>query len=166
MHGVHLIDADLLNLVVGRARASERRRTNHNFHRDADDNPHRFLNAMLAGTYVQPHRHRDPPKAESFVVLQGSVAVFLFDDAGSVLARHDLHAEGQGPRGIDIQPGIYHSLVVLSEAAVVFEVKPGPYRREDDKEFAPFAPAEGDADCSGYNERLLAHRAETAAVGR
>ncbi len=74
----------LLEALVTRAQQSPRLRSNHNFHRDAADNPHRFLNALARGTYCCPHRHLDPPKAESFVALTGEVAVFLFDDSGKV----------------------------------------------------------------------------------
>jgi cupin fold WbuC family metalloprotein len=49
-----------------------------------EDNPHRFLNVMIRGTYVTPHRHRDPPKSESFIVLEGELAFFTFDDAGEI----------------------------------------------------------------------------------
>lgn len=152
---VQILDDALIARVLERARASERRRTNHNFHPGPGDNPHRFLNAMLQGTYVRPHRHRDPPKSESFLVLEGSVAVFVFDDEGRVVARHDLGAGGV--RGIDLSPGVWHSLVVLSEHAVLFEVKPGPWDPATDKEMAPWAPAEGDPAAGAFVQSLLAH---------
>jgi cupin fold WbuC family metalloprotein len=126
---------------------------NHNFHRNAADNPHRFLNALARGTYSVPHRHLVPPKAETFVALQGEVAVFLFEDDGRVAARHVLGRDGL--HGIDIPPGVWHSVAAVSESAICFEVKPGPYEASNDKEFAPFAPAEGDAAAAAYLERLL-----------
>jgi hypothetical protein len=51
--------------LIERARQSTRLRTNHNFHFSMEDNPHRFLNVMVQGTYIIPHRHRDPSKSES-----------------------------------------------------------------------------------------------------
>jgi len=156
MNGIQLLSAALLDDLVARARASPRLRTNHNFHRDAADNPHRFLNVMIEGTYVRPHRHVTPPKAESFVVLRGAIAVFLFDEQGTVVARYDLAATGEHPCGIDVAPGIYHSIVVTSAVAIVYEVKPGPYQAESDKAFAPFAPPEGSPDCASYLAHLAA----------
>lgn len=152
---VQLLDDALLARTLDAAQKSPRRRINHNFHTGPNDNPHRFLNAMLRGTYVRPHRHRDPPKSESFLVLDGSVAIFLFDDAGHVLARHDLGVPG-GPRGIDLAPGIWHSLVVLGEHAILFEVKPGPWDPATDKEMAPWSPEEGSPDAARFVEALLA----------
>src|SRR6187402_375579 len=153
MSSVQLIDHSLLNATIERARSSARLRTNHNFHAGPEDNPHRFLNAWVRGTYAAPHRHIAPPKAESFIVLQGEVAVFLFDDAGQVVARHVL---GRELLGIDLGPGVWHTLAPLSEIAVCFEVKPGPYDALTDKEFAPWAPAEQSPDAAAYLGGLLA----------
>jgi cupin fold WbuC family metalloprotein len=66
---VQLITEELISAVVEQARQSTRRRKNYDFHLCDDDNPHRFLNVFLAGSYVQPHRHLMPPKAESFIGL-------------------------------------------------------------------------------------------------
>lgn len=117
-----------------------------------EDNPQRFLNVLLKGTYVGPHRHRDPPKAESFVVLEGEVAFFVFDDAGQLV-----HSEvvGRDPIGIDFPPGAWHTLSPVSDHAVCYEVKPGPYVAANDKELAPWAPQEGDPAAPAYLEKLM-----------
>ena len=117
------------------------------------DNPHRFLNVMVRGTYIAPHRHLDPPKSETFLVLEGELAFFTFDDAGKVASTHVL---GRDVTGIDIQPGVWHTLAVLSDHAVCFEVKPGPYLASNDKDFAPWAPREGDPDTGRFLNTLLA----------
>jgi cupin fold WbuC family metalloprotein len=149
--GVQLLDTALIQSMIERARASPRLRTNHNFHSSMEDNPHRFLNVMIKGTYIAPHRHRDPAKSESFVVLEGEVAFFIFDDTGAISATHVL---GQQTLGIDIAPGVWHALVVLSPHAVCYEVKPGPYSATNDKDFAPWAPKEGEAGVAAYLLRL------------
>ena len=82
--GVQTLERALMAELIERARSSPRLRVNHNFHSSMADNPHRFLNVMAKGTYIAPHRHLDPPKAESFVVLEGEVAFFIFDDAGNI----------------------------------------------------------------------------------
>lgn len=149
---IQTVDRELFARLIERARQSPRLRTNHNFHAGMEENPHRFLNVMLRGTYVTPHRHLDPPKAESFLVLAGELAFFTFDDAGAVASTHIL---GRGTMGIDIDPGIWHSIAVLSDAAVCYEVKPGPYSAANDKDFAPWAPREGDPAAPAYLENLL-----------
>ncbi len=152
-HGVQLLDLALFRQLTGRARESPRLRTNHNFHSGMEDNPHRFLNVLIRGTYIAPHRHLDPPKAESFLVLEGEIAFFTFDDGGAAVSRHILGGETVG---IDIAPGIWHTLAVLSDHAVCYEVKPGPYCAANDKDFAAWAPREGDPAAKAYLERLIA----------
>src|SRR2546427_2873188 len=105
MRDAQVLDSELFARLIERARDSPRRRTNHNFHASMEENPHRFLNVMLKGTYITPHRHADPPKTEGFVVLQGEVATFIFDDAGNVVETHIL---GRDAIGIDIQAGVWH----------------------------------------------------------
>ena len=149
---IQTLDRGLFRKLIERARRSPRLRTNHNFHGAMEENPHRFLNVMLGGTYVTPHRHLDPPKSESFLLLEGEAAFFIFDDSGAVTATHIL---GRETIGIDIAPGIWHSLAVLTPEAVCYEVKPGPYSAANDKDFAPWAPREGDPDAPAYLARLL-----------
>jgi cupin fold WbuC family metalloprotein len=63
---------------------------------------------------------------------------------------------GRDAIGIDIAPGVWHSMAVLSPEAVCYEVKPGPYVATNDKDFAPWAPREGEPGAAAYLERLLA----------
>lgn len=153
MQGIQLLDAALIATLLERARQSPRRRTNHNFHAGPQDNPHRFLNVMLEGTYVAPHRHRDPPKSEAFLVLEGRAAVFTFHEDGAI---DSIEALGGATVGIDLPPDTWHTIVVLTTYAVCYEVKPGPYSPANDKEFAPWAPREGDPDAPAYLARLVA----------
>jgi cupin fold WbuC family metalloprotein len=152
MSPLQVIDAALFLPLIERARKSPRLRINHNFHSSLEDNPHRFLNVMIQGTYIAPHRHRDPPKSESFLVLEGELAFFTFDDSGQITSAHVL---GRDALGIDIQPGIWHTVAVLTGHVVCFEVKPGPYLAATDKDFAPWAPREGDPRAAAYLEMLV-----------
>lgn len=149
---IQILDGALFDRLIERARQSPRLRTNYNFHSSMDENPHRFFNVMVRGTYVAPHRHLDPPKTESFLVLRGEIAFFVFDDTGSVTSAEIL---GRNKIGIDIGPGIWHTLAVLTPEAVCYEVKPGPYSAANDKDFALWAPREGDPRALGYLERLV-----------
>lgn len=165
---VQLITASLFADLIEKARQSPRRRINHNFHSCAEDNPHRFLNVFLQGSYVTPHRHLDPPKAESFIVLEGCMAAWVFNDDGKVRDTY-LLAPGLVPdsvpeafrklspcTGVDVPPGVWHTVAALTPHAVCFEVKPGPWQPATDKEFAPWAPREDSADAADYLARLIA----------
>jgi cupin fold WbuC family metalloprotein len=151
---VHTIDEALIARVTVQARQSPRKRMNYNFHSGPQDNPHRFLNVLLRGTYVRPHRHLDPPKAEGFLALRGSGCVITFDDSGGVLDRHFI-GEGHPALGVDIAPGVWHSVAVTSEVLVCYEVKPGPWEPATDKDFAVWAPPEGAPEMERYLNQIL-----------
>ncbi|MDF3064636.1 MAG: Tryptophan synthase beta chain like protein [Polyangiaceae bacterium] len=151
---VQLIDEALLDATLSRAAGSPRGRINHNFHPDLAASLHRFLNAWTRGSYAAPHRHLLVPKPESFVMLRGELALFVFDDVGTVTERHILGRDGL--LGIDLAPGLWHTVAALTETAVCFEVKAGPYDAATDKQLAPWAPHEGDPAAAEYLARLLA----------
>jgi cupin fold WbuC family metalloprotein len=154
---VKLIHSSLFDSITALASASPRRRMNHNFHSGPGDNPHRFLNILLEGTYIRPHRHADPPKSESFLVLEGAADVIIFDDGGAITARYRLGSTSAEGRlwGVDVPPAVWHTVLARTARAVCFEVKPGPWEPATDKEFAAWAPAEGDADAIRYTQSLL-----------
>jgi cupin fold WbuC family metalloprotein len=156
MAEVQPITSALFDKVATLAAESPRLRMNHNFHAGMADNPHRFLNVLLQGTYVRPHRHSDPPKAESFLVLEGLADVILFDDDGRVKARYRLGEQSADGRlwGVDIAPGVWHTILPRSARVICFEVKPGPWIPATDKEFATWAPAENDPGAAMYRDAL------------
>src|SRR5260370_24087478 len=125
--------------LIEHARQSPRLRTNHNFHTSMENTPHRFLNVMIQGTYITPHRHVDPPKSESFLVLEGELVFFTFDDAGQITSTHIL---GRDALGVDIQPGVWHTIAVLTDHVLCFGVNPGPYSAATHKDSPPRPPTE------------------------
>ena len=110
-----VLDEHVFADAIARAASSPRLRTNHNLHAGDDDPVHRFLNVMLPGTYVTPHRHLSPAKSETFLVLRGRMAVVLFDDDGAVTSVHRLGDPGQAelPCCVDLDAGVWHSVLCL-----------------------------------------------------
>jgi len=150
-----LISTELLDLVTASASSEERLRKNFNFHTDLNDTLHRFLNAMEPGTYIAPHRHVNPDKEETVVILRGSLMIFLFDDTGKVTGRYLLNRE-KGDLGIDIEPGLWHCSVSLEPGTIIFEVKRGPFMPLADDCLAPWAPAAADNEAAQtYIQHLL-----------
>ncbi len=138
------LDQALFDAVSAEARQSPRLRRNHNLHAEPEL-VQRFLNVMQPGTYVRPHRHlRLTPGEgfECFVVLQGAMGLLLLTPEGEVFQQ--LCLDSQGPlRGVELQEGIFHTLVSLAPDTVMFEIKQGPYEPLRDKDFLEDFPLEG-----------------------
>ena len=146
---VSFLTTELVAQAVEWSRQSLRRRVILPLHPSPADTLHRMLNAGQPGTYIQPHRHWEPAKAESIVVLRGAIGFLLFDSAGQVTGQAVLRA-GSERFGIDLHPGVFHTFVVLQPDTVLFEVKPGPYQEATDKDFASWAPPEGSPEATAY----------------
>lgn len=153
MPAIQPITATLLDDLLAQARQSPRLRTIHCLHDGDWEHCHRMLNALTVGTYVRPHRHRNEHQSEGFIVLRGALAVLIFDDAGEVdLSQSYVLSSPLGTFGLNLQPNLWHTLVALADT-VIYEVKGHPtggYVAERDKDFAPWAPAEGEAEAVPY----------------
>ena len=125
-----------------------------NYHTDYSDTLQSMLNAMQPGSYVQPHRHKDPDKREAFVILSGKIAVLEFDDFGHIPDQVILQPQ-EREFGKEIAAGVWKKLVVIDPDSVIFEVKDVPYSPGDDKNFAPWAPPEGNEKCADYLNELI-----------
>lgn len=158
---ITLIDTALLDDVCREAAASPRRRKNRNFHTRDDQPGHRLLNAMQPDSYIPPHRHLDPDKAETMVVLRGAMAVIEFDDAGTVAGVAKLGAGGTA-LGVDIAHGTWHTVVALETDTVFLEAKAGPYLPLTSDEKAPWAPLEGDPGAAAYLASLVVRSNEVS----
>lgn len=137
--------AALSTQAVGRARL----RANWDLHAGAADPVQRFCNAIEPGSYIRPHRHGEAGKWELSIALKGRVVLVLFTPAGVLTNRIVLSAGGP-TFGIETAPGTWHSFAGLEPGSVLFELKPGPYDPAADKDFAAWAPAEGDPCCSNF----------------
>ncbi|KJS03617.1 MAG: hypothetical protein VR65_01355 [Desulfobulbaceae bacterium BRH_c16a] len=144
-----IIGTNLIEQAVEASRRSSRKRIILPLHKRPDSSLHRMLNAIQPYSYIQPHRHLHPPKAESIIILQGAILSFVFSATGEV-QEVQVIAAGSSSFGIDSEPGIFHTFVSLQEDTVLFEVKPGPYEPGSDKDFAVWAPRENSPDAKGY----------------
>ena len=146
MSALRLFDAAFLDRLAAEAAAAPRRRQNFNLHAAADYPCQRFFNALSADTYVQPHRHADPAKDETLVLLRGKLGAVIFDDAGQVVSAAVL-LPGQTA---DVPHGTFHTWLALEDGTIFFEAKAGPYVPLAPEEKASFAPAEGDPRAPEY----------------
>ncbi len=138
-----------MQAVSARASLAPRLRAQHEFHESLQDPIQRFLNAMQPGSYVRPHRHSGDDRWEWFQALAGAAGILIFNSHGSVLDRVDISSAGP-VYGVEILSGAWHTPVSLAPGTVLFEIKPGSYVPLIDKDFAPWAPPEGDQNCRRF----------------
>lgn len=138
--------------LINEAQLSPRLRKNLNLHNE-QDKVQRFFNALIPGTYVQPHKHEFPIKTETMILLEGSMVVVIFDEKGKVINKITLSKKSQNI-GLDIDPDVWHSVYAL-EPTVYFECKLGPYNPISDKDFASWAPKENQPEVAQYLKKLM-----------
>jgi cupin fold WbuC family metalloprotein len=148
------IDSKLITEVSEKAQTSSRKRMNFNFHEVAEDTLHRMINSLCIGTYIRPHKHENPGKREAFILLSGEVLIVEFDEIGNITQHFKLDQK-DGNYGAEIAPGTFHTLICLSENAVIYEVKDGPYDVKTDKAFASWSPEEGHPEEIKFINNLL-----------
>lgn len=142
------LDRALFAELADKAADSPRRRAHHNLH-DMSEPCHRLAVGLQPDTYIPPHRHLSADKAESLLVLQGRIGLLLFAEDGSLQQARLLEAGGDC-QGVDLAPGQFHALVVLTSDSILFECKAGPYRPLVEAEQAAWAPREGEAGVAAY----------------
>ena len=148
------IDTNLLNEMAVKAKSAKRKRAHYTFHKSDDDTLQRMLNSMQPGTYLQPHKHEDPDKREVFICLTGKMLVVEFDEKGNIAEYMILDPETKN-YAAEIAPRTYHTVICLEPNSIAYEIKDGPYEPIDDKNFASWAPKEGDEGCDEYNRKII-----------
>ncbi len=155
MREMNWLGRDTLTELIRQAQAAPRRRRNLNFHASDDASCHRLLNAIEPDSYIAPHRHLEPDKDETLLVLSGEIGVVAFDEGGVVLSADILRAGGDR-FGVTIPAGQFHTLIALAPGSVMFEAKAGPYRPLSERERAAWAPPEGHENAPQYLAELRA----------
>jgi len=146
------IDKRLIQELLEDARKSPRKRIMYNLHKDTDI-LQRMINVALKDSYYVPHKHIAEDKCELFAILKGKVAILEFDDKGNITDKFILDSETDN-KVVEIRPNTWHTLVILSDVAVLFEIILGRYDPKSHKTFAPFAPTENTDGSSRYLKKL------------
>lgn len=118
-----IINDQLLDDIQEKATESPRRRMNMDLRNSSEDKSQRMLNALLPGTVVPIHRHRDT--SETTMIVRGKLFVVFYNDLGAQTERYLLDPT-TGNYGVQIPKGQWHAVEVI-EPSTIFEVKDGPY---------------------------------------
>ncbi len=159
------IGASDIRLLQQRVQASERKRVRVCTHKDVEENLHEMFVVYVRETYIRANKHLG--KDESLHIIHGAADFVFFDEHGKAT---DLVELGEYDSGrefyVRVPDSIYHTLIIRSEAIVIHEATPGPFRPADTL-YAPWAPEEGDsAGIAAFTEQLEASIAELHAGAR
>ena len=149
MNSIKLISPGELAGLSRSAADSARLRSHHTLHQSYADPVQRMCIALQPGSYVRPHQHRQTDKWELLSLLSGRVLVLLFDEDGIISQRVLMAADGDA-LVLEIPALTTHSIVAIDGAAMLMEIKPGPYTPAADTDFAAWAPAEGHCDSGRF----------------
>jgi cupin fold WbuC family metalloprotein len=91
------------------------------------------------------------------IAVRGLLTLILFDERGNISEAVAFGTEstrtdaGEAPSvGVQIPPGVWHTVVANRPHSILFEAKAGPFDPASPKEFAPWAPEEGGGEACAY----------------
>jgi cupin fold WbuC family metalloprotein len=148
------VDQELIQRKIADACANARGREMHVLHGSGSDPVQRMLNALQPSSYIRPHRHIQPPKSETVILLHGALAFVTFLDDGTPDTANLIRLHPSIALAVDCREGVWHTFFALEPDTVVFEIKAGPHDAATDKEPAPWAPAENSPEAQSYFENL------------
>jgi cupin fold WbuC family metalloprotein len=140
---IKLIDDKLINEVIQSAQNSARRRSLYSLHERNEEKVHRLIRVLEPESYVQPHKHENPYRMESFIILRGKLTVVIFADDGRV-SEHVVLEAGKSPWGVEVPGTIWHTTIALEPDTTLFEVLQGPWDPKTHKKLPQWAPTEAD----------------------
>ncbi len=118
------IDKKLIEDLLKQAAECSRLRMSYDLRTTPEEKSQRVLNALMPGTIVPIHRHRQTD--ETVMLLRGQFDEVIYDDNKNETDRITLNAN-EGCYGVQIPKGIWHT-VEVNEPSVIIEVKDGAYQ--------------------------------------
>lgn len=151
------VGPDMLERLKQSAAESPRGRFRLCLHTSTEHCQQEMAIVLCRGTYVRPHRHI-PEKSKSYHLIDGEMAVYLFDDHGHVVRRIDMGPPGSGKSFLyRTVSRLWYLPVATTDMVVYHEVFPGPFHKDDDVEYAAWSPKEDDlAGAAEYLGQLAA----------
>ena len=153
---VFALDGATVTQALAASRVNQRRRIMLPVNRSEAEGVQRMVNFLQRDSYLRAHRHPLPECAECLAILQGAMGFLTFDDAGNILTTHTLVAGDAASCMVDIEQGVWHTLVPLTDDIVLLEIKRGPYDARTDKQFAEWSPQDGTPEAAVWLREMQA----------
>ena len=137
---VFSLDQTAMEHALEASRVNPRRRIMLPLNRSETEGVQRLVNFLQSDSFLRVHRHPMPECVECLAILQGRMGFLTFNDAGDILTENCLVAGDAASCMVDIDQGVWHTLVPLTDDIVLLEIKRGPYDAKTDKQFASWCP--------------------------
>jgi glucose-6-phosphate isomerase len=134
---IQTIDEQMIEFVKGQALSAPNKRSRIILS-EHKDGVQEMVIALCKGSYVRPHRHPFH-KSESYHLMEGEMDVLMFSPDGDMTQRIALNGKRPLYR---MKHGWFHQPVALTDVAVYHEVLQGPFNKELDVQYAPWAAEE------------------------
>lgn len=115
-----------------RANVAVRRRAITEFHEGYEHQPQVFANLLMHDTFIDIHNHELDGSDETIVICEGRVGILTF--------RKDFQIEenvvldvGSDNKCVTIKSFQLHTVICLSNTAMIVEIKKGPYAQSRGK---------------------------------
>jgi cupin fold WbuC family metalloprotein len=120
-----IIDENILDSLIAKAKHSPRLRKNLNLHDSLADPVQRMFNAIEPSSNIPIARHRDTD--ETIIIIKGKLRVITYNDVKDIIEDVILDARN-GEYACHIPKGMWHKAQSLESGTIIFEVKQGPYQ--------------------------------------
>ena len=119
-------------------------------HNDHTDPQHDMVIPQHRERYSRPHKHLQNGEVQH--VIEGRVAVALFDENGRITAANVLGRSDIYRMGLDI----YHAVIPISPELIFHESRPGPFLGDAETVYPDWAPDGSDAEAGAiYMEQVF-----------
>lgn len=136
------LDSQAIEEVKTRAFETSTQRFRLCLHKNIKQQTHEMLIGFTQNSYMPPHRH-PKEKSESYLVLEGNMDVYIFDDNGLPIKRYSLSPQTTGNDFLfRLNGNVWHMPVCTSTVVVYLETYSGPFKKNVDVEFPSWAPLE------------------------
>lgn len=145
-----LLDSEK-NFHFAQASSSIRKRSPKILHKKGDY-LNKVFNFILSDSYMHPHLHPGEEKIEKMYLVDGAFALFLFDDKGEI--EKTIVLEKGNNEFVEVPAFTWHTYVMLSQKAIIYETMEGKYDPDTWKKIASWAPIENSPEAIKYLEML------------
>ncbi len=127
-----VITEEILDTLVEQAKASPRKRMNHDLRTTPADTSQRMLNAIEPGSVIPIHRHTH--STETVAVIRGALRQNFYDEEGNLTETYVVRA-GSAVSLFVVPLGAWHNSEALESGTIIFEAKDGAYCAPDPGDF-------------------------------